>query len=78
MTHGCVLWILIGNGLILGSFMNVDRVMCQKKLILVNLNNLRCNSINMVNLISTIEDVILSYFVNFNHSKSIQINFGEF
>ena len=32
----------------------------------------------MVNLISTIEDVILSYFVNFNHSKSIQINFGEF
>ena len=45
--------------------MNVDGVMCQKNLILVNLNNLRSNSINMVNLISTIEGVILSYFVNF-------------
>ena len=58
--------------------MNVEGVMCQKNLILVNLNNLRCNSINMVNLISTIEDVILSYFLNFNHSKSFEINFGEF
>ena len=60
--------------------MNVDRVMCQKKLILVNLNNLRCNSINMVNLISTIEDVILSYFVNStiqNQFKLILVNFNQ-
>ena len=60
--------------------MNVDGVMCQKNLILVNLNNLRSNSINMVNLISTIEDVILSYFVNStiqNQFKLILVNFNQ-